>query len=58
MKSQCCQADVMKRSKIDAFHGADDEYELQIPVIICRKCGREEQLIFSGQKVKTNHKAS
>ncbi|WP_158318952.1 hypothetical protein [Robertmurraya kyonggiensis] len=49
LKSNCCQADLLKSSTIDYFHGADDDYELKVPVMICSQCESSEQLVFSGQ---------
>ncbi|MFE8701532.1 hypothetical protein ACFYKX_13085 [Cytobacillus sp. FJAT-54145] len=42
MKSSCCHADVKKSNSIEYFHGADDDYELKIPVFNCSKCGKQE----------------
>lgn len=42
MKSSCCSADYQKSFTIDYFHGADDEYEMKIPVFHCSKCGKQE----------------
>lgn len=48
LKSICCNSELVKSTVIDSFHGADDEFELNIPVMKCRDCGGYELPTFSG----------
>ncbi|HAQ08507.1 MAG TPA: hypothetical protein DCR24_13670 [Bacillus bacterium] len=50
MKSTCCNVKLIKSTVIEQFHGADDEYELTIPLLICSECGGYELIVFSGEK--------
>ncbi|WP_019153710.1 hypothetical protein [Robertmurraya massiliosenegalensis] len=51
LKSSCCKAELLKSSRTDLFHGADDDYDLRVPVLTCSKCGHQEMLVFSGEKL-------
>lgn len=36
----CCNGDMKVELMVDLFHGADDDYELKIPVQTCSVCGK------------------
>lgn len=50
LKSICCNSELVKSSVIDSFHGADDDFELKIPVMKCSGCGDYDLPTFSGVK--------
>ncbi|MBV7509336.1 hypothetical protein KW850_29615 [Bacillus sp. sid0103] len=39
MKSTCCFESLESRHLPELYHGADDDYELRIPYLVCTKCG-------------------
>jgi hypothetical protein len=39
MKSTCCFEDLEIRNSTELYHGADDDYELIVPFLVCTKCG-------------------
>lgn len=39
MKSTCCFESLETVQSIELYHGADDDFELSIPYLVCTKCG-------------------
>ncbi|MFC4767502.1 hypothetical protein [Effusibacillus consociatus] len=39
--SECCKAQLNVEYRIEYLHGKDDDYELQVPCLVCSKCGKE-----------------
>lgn len=40
MKSTCCFESLETQHSLELYHGADDDYELWIPYLVCTKCGK------------------
>jgi len=39
VKSPCCKESLEVKYSEELYHGADDEYALMIPYLVCTKCG-------------------
>lgn len=51
VESPCCSAKVVKEFRIELYHGADDEYELNVPFFICIKCGEPVSLLQTADMI-------